>query len=411
MTPLAEPADMTPAGTAKVIGLIGIAHCVSHYYLLILAPLLPVIREEFGASYTEIGLALTALNLTSALLQTPTGIVVDRVSARGVLIGGLLLGAVAIAGAAMLASYWGFLAMFVLLGAANTAYHPADYALLSRHVPASRMGQAYSFHTFAGMVGSAAAPPGLLLLANAYGWRGAYLVSAAVGVAVALLLIVFGGVLSERGAQTARKEASPAAKTADRSVLFTAPVLLNLAMFVLLALMMGGIQNFSVAALSSLWGTPLGIANTALATYLAASALGVLIGGYVAMRTSRHDVAAVSGLVVYCTAVLTVGLVNLQDALLIAMLAVAGLASGTIMPSRDMLVRAITPAGSYGTVFGFVTNGFAIGGIVTPLIFGTLLDHGSPQTLFIVAAGFSMLAMLAVLIGRRTRPIPQDAAY
>ncbi|HET9902104.1 MAG TPA: MFS transporter, partial [Xanthobacteraceae bacterium] len=263
------------------MGLIGLAHCVSHFYLLMLAPLLPVIRAEFDASYTQIGLALTALNLVSAVLQTPTGILVDRVSARGVLIGGLLLGAAALAGAAALSSFWAFVAMFALLGAANTAYHPADYALLSRHVPASRMGQAYSIHTFAGMVGSAAAPPGLLLLANAYGWRGAYLVSAACGAAVALLLILFGGVLSEpRQAESSTRPAkAEAAAAGDRGLLLSAPVLLNLAVFVLLALMSGGLQNFSVAALAGLWGTPLGVANGGLAVYLTASALGVLAGG------------------------------------------------------------------------------------------------------------------------------------
>lgn len=405
MTPLVESSPAPRSDAAKVMGLIGLAHCVSHFYLLMLAPLLPVIRAEFDASYTQIGLALTALNLVSAVLQTPTGILVDRVSARGVLIGGLLLGAAALAGAAALSSFWAFVAMFALLGAANTAYHPADYALLSRHVPASRMGQAYSIHTFAGMVGSAAAPPGLLLLANAYGWRGAYLVSAACGAAVALLLILFGGVLSEpRQAESSTRPAkAEAAAAGDRGLLLSAPVLLNLAVFVLLALMSGGLQNFSVAALAGLWGTPLGVANGGLAVYLTASALGVLAGGFVAMRTARHDAAAIVGLIVFSTGVLAIGFVRLEDLLMIAAFAIAGLANGVIMPSRDMLVRAVTPPGAFGTVFGFVTNGFAIGGIVTPLIFGGLLDQGSPRGVFVAAAAFGLLAIAAILLGRRAR--------
>ena len=55
-------------------------------------------------------------------------------------------------------SFWVLVAMFALVGLGNTVYHPADYALLSRHVAAERVGQAYSIHTFAGMLGSAAAP-------------------------------------------------------------------------------------------------------------------------------------------------------------------------------------------------------------------------------------------------------------
>lgn len=408
MTPVAEPAPQGSTSTAKVIGLVGAAHCVSHYYILILAPLFPVVRTEFGASYTELGLALTAFNLVSALLQTPTGILVDRISARGVLVGGLLLGAAALTGAALLPSYWGFLAMFALLGAANTAYHPADYALLSRHVPASRAGMAYSIHTFAGMLGSAAAPPALLLLANAYGWRGAYLVSAAIGAAVAATLLIFGDVLSNPAAAETSAKPTEKAPPADRRILLSAPVLLNLAIFILLALMSSGLQNFSVAALWGLWKTPLAVANASLAVYLLASALGVLAGGYVAMRTTRHDAAAIAGLVVFTAGVLAVGLIDLNNMLLVGALALAGLANGVIMPSRDMLVRAVTPPRAFGTVFGFVTNGFAIGGIVTPLIFGTLLDHGSPRGVFLAAAGFSLAAIAAVVLSRHARRAPNS---
>ena len=53
------------------------------------------------------------------------------------------------------------------------------------------------------------------------------------------------------------------------------------------------------------------------------------------------------------------------------------------MPSRDMIVREVTPPGSFGKVFGFVTTGFNIGGIVSPLIFGAIMDHGSPRLVFL----------------------------
>ena len=173
-----------------------------------LPPLFTLVRADFGVSYVQVGLALTVFNVISALLQTPAGFLVDRVSARAVLIGGLLCGAAGLAGASLLSSFWGFVAMFALLGLGNTVYHPADYALLSRHVSPSRMGKAYSIHTFSGMLGSAAAPATLLFLASAYGWRGAYMASALLGVAVAALLVVFGGALAgaepERAAPKAR---------------------------------------------------------------------------------------------------------------------------------------------------------------------------------------------------------------
>jgi MFS family permease len=85
---------------------------------------------------------------------------------------------------------------------------------------------------------------------------------------------------------------------------------------------------------------------------------------------------------------------------LIAAMSLAGFFSGVIMPSRDMIVRNITPPGSFGKVFGFVTTGFNIGGIISPLIFGALMDHGSPRLVFLAVAAFSLIAIVTVA----TRP-------
>ena len=63
-------------------------------------------------------------------------------------------------------------------------------------------------------------------------------------------------------------------------------------------------------------------------------------------------------------------------------MALAGLCSGMVMPSRDMIVREVTPPGSFGKVFAFVTTGYHIAGIVAPLVFGALLDHGEPRAIF-----------------------------
>ncbi len=410
MTSTAETApapDTEQATDSRVIGLIGSAHFVSHYYILVLPPLFTLVRADFGVSYVELGLALTAFNVISALLQTPAGFLVDRISARAVLVGGLLVGATGLAGASLLSSFWGFIAMFALLGLGNTVYHPADYALLSRHVSPSRMGKAYSIHTFSGMLGSAAAPATLLFLSAAYGWRGAYMASALLGVAVAALLIVFGGGLA--GAETAktgsRSDAAAGAPVAGWPLLFSTPVLLNLVFFVFLALSNGGVQNYGVVVLDALHGTPLNTANIALTAYLLMSAFGVLLGGYVATRTVRHDGVAMAGLIVTAACVLFIALFDMSAVIIIGLLALAGLANGIIMPSRDLLVRAVTPAGAFGKVFGFVTTGFNLGGMVSPIFYGWLLDHGAPRGVFLAAVIFSLASIPTVMVNvaRRSR--------
>ena len=137
----------------RIVGAVSTAHFVSHYYILLLAPLMPFVRAEYGVSYTEIGLAFAAFNIVSAALQTPAGFLVDWLGARILLIAGLLIGAAAFAIVGLTHSFWLLVAMFGLAGVGNTVYHPADYALLSQHVRSERIGQAFSIHTFAGMLG------------------------------------------------------------------------------------------------------------------------------------------------------------------------------------------------------------------------------------------------------------------
>ncbi len=147
--------DSKKAREFKVIALIALAHFVSHVHIMLLPPLFGEVREAFGVSYVQIGFALTAFNAASALLQTPAGFLVDRVGPRAMLTGGLILGGLAVAAAAMLPGYWFFVIAYGFLGLANTVYHPADYSILSATIDHKRIGKAFSIHTFAGYLGSA----------------------------------------------------------------------------------------------------------------------------------------------------------------------------------------------------------------------------------------------------------------
>src|SRR5688500_1898197 len=74
---------------ATVIGLISLAHGMSHFYQLLLAPLFPFIREELGVSYAALGFLVALFYTLSALFQPVAGFVVDRYGARSVLLGGV----------------------------------------------------------------------------------------------------------------------------------------------------------------------------------------------------------------------------------------------------------------------------------------------------------------------------------
>jgi MFS transporter, FSR family, fosmidomycin resistance protein len=391
-------------GEMRVVAPICAAHFLSHYYMIILAPLFAFIRADYGVSYTDLALALTAFNLVSAVLQTPAGFLVDRIGARTVLVAGVALGAIAFAVAGLVHSFAVFIAMFAVAGLANTAYHPADYSLLSHGSPA-RVGQIFSFHTFAGIMGGAVAPATLLAMHSFFGWRGAFIGAAILGLLVLAFLIAQWPALADHRA--AKKRPAPAAD-ADGGpapardhgwrLLLSAPILLSLCFFILLSLM-GGLSNFLVVALAALYGTPGTLANVSLTGALLFSALGVLAGGMLAARTTRHATVAALGLALAGVVTALVGLVDFPSFMLVLMMSLSGLFGGIASPSRDMLVRAATPAGAFGRVFGFVSSGFNIGSMIAPTVYGMMLDHGSPRAVFLFSAACSIVCIATVLLG------------
>jgi len=392
-------------GELRVVGPVCAAHFVSHYYMIMLAPLFAFVRADYGVSYTDLALALTAFNVVSAVFQTPAGFLVDRIGARGVLIAGVALGTAAFAVAGLVNSFVVFIAMYAVAGLGNTVYHPADYSLLSHHAAPSRIGQVFSFHTFSGILGAAVAPATLLAMQSRFGWRGAYVGAAILGVAVLALLIAQRPTAADRAAEAPR--GTPAHGTPDDTsstgeagwrLLLSPPIMLNLGFFVLIAVM-GGLNTFLVVALGALYGTPDTLANVALTGLLLMNALGVLVGGVLASRTSRHATVAALGLAFAGAVTAMVGLIGFSSYALVLMTSLSGLFVGIASPSRDMLVRAVTPQGAFGRVFGFVSSGFNIGSMIAPTIYGMMMDRGEPRAIFLFSGACSILCIGTVMFG------------
>jgi MFS family permease len=386
------------ANDGRIIPLVCAAHFVSHFYILVLPPLFPFVLAFYDVSYTKLGLALTAFNITTALCQTPAGFLVDRVGARSVLVSGLVVGALSLAIVGLIPSFWLLVAMFAVLGIANGVYHPADYAILSQLVSRERAGQAFSVHIFAGFLGTAVTPVTMLILQQWLGWQGAFLAASVLGLLVAIPFLMQPAALFAAPPKPVRPASEqPKDDKAGWSLLMSPPILLNLLFFVMITFSTTGVQNYSVVALHEAFGTPIGLANTALTANLMLSAFGVLVGGLLAARVTRHEwVAAGSFLGIAITAVV-IGIADLGIVLLMIMMSLNGFVNGLMQPSRDMLVRAVTPEGQFGKVFGFVTTGFNIGGIVAPLMFGYLMDAGHPRAVFFLVGALSLLAILTIV--------------
>ena len=171
--------------------------------------------------------------------------------------------------------------------------------------------------------------------------------------------------------------------------------------FMLLSLSSAGIGNFGVVALMSGYGVSFSTANIALTAFLGASAVGVLAGGFLADHTQRHGQVAAACFAINAAIVLLIATIALPPLLLSAAMAGAGFLGGVIAPSRDMLVRNAAPAGAAGRAFGIVSTGFNIGGIISPLLFGWIMDQNLPHWVFGASVVFMVLTVLLALVTER----------
>jgi len=395
---LAAPQQIKTDASLRTLGMISAAHWVSHFHMLVLPMLFPFLKQQLGVGYIELGFALTVFAVVSGLTQAPMGYLVDHLGARKILLIGLCAGGTALILLGLHLSYPWLIASAVLLGLANSVYHPADYAILSAHMDEARMGRAFSIHTFAGFLGGAVAPAVMAALVTTVGGLGALIVTGAVGPLVALLLMLAG--VPDAGASHRQ---GVAAKKPQQSIITPALIVLTM-FFMLLGLSNAGIGNFGVVALMSGYGATYSTANIALTAYLGASAVGVLAGGFLADRTERHGQVSAICYAVNAAIVLMIATVALPSVLLAAAMTAAGFLGGVIAPSRDMLVRNAAPVGAAGRAFGIVSTGFNFSGIASPLLFGWIMDQNWPHWVFGASAAFMVLTVLLAPFTERGSP-------
>ena len=410
-------ATIEPAATssrqhsARAVAVVSTAHFASHFYMLLLPPLFPLLREVYGVGYTELGFAISVFSIVTACTQVPVGFAVDRFGARRILVAGLLLEAAAFALIGFIPAYGALVALMAVAGLANSVYHPSDYSLLNASVDPRRMGRAFSLHTAAGMLGNAVAPVTMVYLMTLTDWRTALVICAAGGAGVALLVALNSRALKERvgpGITGDRTGAGTAATSATGlQLLLSLPLLLGLLFFFGISVTQHGIQSFSVSALHAIHDAPLAAATTVLTAYLFASPVGVLAGGWVADRIRRrHDLFAAMCFVVMAGCIGAIAALRLPLAATGVLFAVTGLFSGMVSPSRDMLIRSMAPPGEIAKVFGFVSTGFNFGGIAAPVMFGFILDRSDPGYVFWVVAFVCLAGVLTVTTTAKARRKP-----
>ena len=287
MTQNVEAADAPSFGRdVRIIGLIGAGHFFSHFYILVLPPLLVFLVPAFGLSYTEAAALVSVMAFTSASIQAPVGALVDRIGAYWPLVTGVAVQSSAMMAMGFANSYIVLMALAAIAGLGNSVYHPADYAIMSSRLSPQRMGRAFSIHTFSGHVGWAVAPGAIALLAAYGGWQFALTISGIGGLVVAALMLANRGLLDyyTQDQKDARQAGGPSAL----QLMLSRPILFCFLFFVVIAMAGVGFLTFFIAAAEQHLGLSIETASVAMSAYFMASAIGILVGGQIADRTTRQ---------------------------------------------------------------------------------------------------------------------------
>ena len=265
-----------------------------------LPPIFPLLTGVFGVGYAELGLVASLMYVASGLMQTPAGILVDRLGPSRVLIGGVGLFSASVLLSGLVPSFWWLAPLAIIAGLGNAVFHPADYAIMTARVDPRRLGRAFGAHGVAGNLGWVAAPASVLGLTALFGWRAALVILGGAGLAFTAYLMsqhaVLGG--ETRTGPVARAARVEAGAGAGLRVLLAPSVLLCFAYFTLLSVAQVGLQTFFPSAAVAAFGVSIGAANAMLTGFLVAAALGVLAGGIVADRFPRHELVVGIGLAV-----------------------------------------------------------------------------------------------------------------
>lgn len=389
---------------AGVIGLVGIAHLVSHFSQLLLAPLFPWLKDAFDASYTQLGFLMTVFFVVSCAVQALSGFVVDRYGPRPVLFAGLGLLAAAAFGYAVSSSYWMMAFFSVVAGVGNGVFHPVDYTLINRKVSAPRLGHAYSVHGITGSLGWALAPALVVPLAMAYSWRVALAAAGGVALVVLAVLWLHRDKLVLAASAPPKPGTQPAGSSEGGLAFLRIPaVWMCFAFFFFYAMALSVVQAFAPEAARQLHAVPVSLVALCLTVYMLCGAGGMVVGGFLASDPSRCERIVGMGFGVAAMLALVLGYAQFPGVLVPVVFGAMGFSAGIAGPSRDLLVKRSTPENATGRVYGVVYSGLDIGQAISPLIFGTLMDHHRYSTVLLGLALVQGVLIASAFNVRRVR--------
>jgi FSR family fosmidomycin resistance protein-like MFS transporter len=384
----------------RPIILILLGHAVVDSCQNILPVVLPLLRDRFVLSYSQVGLAAALLTISSSLIQPIFGWMSDRWGTQwflpaGILWTGMLMGVVG-----HVPAYWILLLVLVLTGVGTAAFHPVA-AMAAAHAAGNQRGLGMSFFSAGGNLGFALGPILMTwILLMGFGLEGTTLL-------ILPALVAAGLVHVHRREIEVPFVGSKERQRQERSPIPWPKLSALCALITLRSWGYSGLIIFLPLFLRE-EGIELSVAGRALFVFLFFGALGGMLGGHLSDRVGRQQVIAASLLTFPFLMAAALALSGPPRWILLAVAGMALLASFsvTVVFAQELLPQHLGLASglTLGLAFGAGGLGVAMSGLLADL----LGLHTSVWILVVLPGLAGLLAL--TLRSPRTRPHEAPAA-
>ena len=388
---IAVTAPIAPQRPMREVWLITAGHALTHWYPATFYLLLPLIGNELGLSFGEIGLIMSCQYVAAALANIPGGVLVDTVGRKGLLMAlslfwvgfpYLLMG--------FTHSYAMLLVCVAMVGFGNSLWHPTAIPTLARGYP-QRKGLVLSLHGMGGNAGDALAPLAVGALLTLLSWREVVVLNVLPGLLMSLLLLVFLGTLrigSKKAAGTVGD--APRQSLADygrglRTLMRNRSLVLLSTSGAFRAMTQNALLTFLPLYLARELGYSLMLVGTAMFALQTAGLVAAPIAGHLSDRLGRRSVVAVS--MAMTALLLLLMAVAGHSPAFVVIVAVLGFFLYALRPVLQAWLIEATPKNMGGSSIGVLFGAQALGSSVAPLIGGLIADHyGLGATFYFLAA-------------------------
>src|SRR5262245_8900270 len=390
MTDFAVPSGQAPRKSLREMWLITIGHALTHWYPATFYLLLPLIGNELGLSYVQIGSILTVQAICGAISNIPGGLIVDSVGRKGLLMALSLFWI----GAPYLMmgfshEYWLLLTCAALVGIGNNLWHPTAIPLRAQRFP-ERKGLAVSIHGMGANVGDAVAPFVAGVLLAYLTWREVVVVNVIPGIVMSVVILYCLGRM-ETAPRAVAGRGEPAKRALIdvlrdfRQLLANRTLVFICASSVFRSMTHGGLMTFLPIYLarelnySTIW---IGAAMAALQT---ARFIAGPISGHLSDKVGRRQIIMSSMAV---TALIIVFMIFAGKSTAFAFfIAFLGFFFFSIRAVLQAWLLDATPPNMGGSSIGMLFAIQALGSSIGPLVCGVIADsYGLLATFYFLVA-------------------------